>query len=72
MKLNKERGWEAKFCPVDGYAIEKCNLTKYITSCPVCQRDGRQTRLVDRFVVHVPENKILSPLAGGRSDESRD
>lgn len=72
MKLSKERGWEVKFCPVDGYAVEKCQVARYFTNCPVCQRDGRQTRLVDRFVVHVPENKVLTPLSGRSGYENRD
>ena len=60
--LDPEKGWEILLCQKCGYAVEKCRLTRYFLFCPICRRQGRQVRLVDRYVVHVPENKILAPL----------
>ena len=68
--LDGKKGWEIRFCLECGYAIEKCTLTRYFNYCPLCQkRRNIQVRLVDRFVVHVPENKVLIPLPGGKGLE---
>lgn len=65
MPLDPEQGWEIFFCQKCGYAVEKCKLTKNFDYCPLCERRGQQTKLVDRFVIHIPENKVLSPLRKG-------
>ena len=72
MKLDKERGFEVKFCPQCSYAIERCDLTRYFIYCPLCQRNNIETRLVDRFVVHVPENKVLAPTGKGTENSRGD
>jgi len=59
--LDKE-GYEIKFCLKCGYAIERCERTKDFIICPLCRRKDIQSVLVDRFVSHVPENKVLAPL----------
>lgn len=60
--LDKE-GWEIKLCLKCGYALERCELTKRFNACPLCQRKNIKSTLVDRFVTHVPENKVFTPLA---------
>jgi len=67
-RLNKE-GWEIKLCLKCGYALEKCELTKHFSACPLCQRENIRSILVDRFVTHVPENKVLTPLAERRGQQ---
>jgi len=62
--LDGEKGWEILFCLDCGYAVEKCQLTRTWILCPLCLRKGEEVELVDRFVVHVPENKVLKPKAG--------
>lgn len=64
MPLDPEKGWEILFCPNCGYAVEKCRVTRNFIDCPLCERKGQQVRLEDRFVVHIPENKVLKPLSG--------
>jgi len=59
--LDKERGWEIKFCLECGYSIEKAEVTRDIEICPLCQRKGNEVTLVDRFVVQSPVNKFLTP-----------
>jgi len=61
-RLDKE-GWEIKFCLKCGYALERCELTKHFSACPLCLRKDIQSTLVERFVTHVPKNKVLTPLA---------
>lgn len=63
MPLLGREGWEIKFCLKCGYAIEKSAITEKITHCPVCNKKGVESKLVDRFVVHYPENKVIAPLA---------
>ena len=65
MPLNPEQGWEILFCPGCGYAIEACVVTTNLKICPVCWRKGEEVELVDRFVLHRPVNKVLSPLEQG-------
>ncbi|MBA7679355.1 hypothetical protein ES703_87647 [subsurface metagenome] len=62
MPFNAEQGWEIRFCEKCGYAIEKAEATRYIEICPVCHRKGDEVTLVDRFVVHKPVNKVVTPL----------
>ena len=62
-QLNPEQGWEILFCEKCGYAVEKCRVTRNFTYCLICGRRGQQVSLVDRFVVHIPENKVLKPKA---------
>lgn len=61
LNLNKE-GWEIKLCLKCGYALERCEITKHFTACPLCRRKNIKSMLLDRFVTHVPENKVLIPL----------
>jgi hypothetical protein len=61
--LDGWKGWEILFCPVCKYAVEKCRVTQNWQYCPYCERKGRESRLVDRFVVHYPESKVLKPKA---------
>lgn len=64
MPLNPYKGWEVLLCPECAYAIEKCKVTRYIIYCPYCERKGREVKLVDRFVVHYPVNKVVKPMVG--------
>jgi len=59
--FDAEQGWEVSFCTECGFAIEKSWPTRKVTSCPLCRRRGKEVKLVDRFVVHRPENKVLVP-----------
>jgi len=54
-------GWEVAFCPRCGYAVEKCYITRLFTICPVCLRRGKTVSLVDRFIIHNPDYKVLRP-----------
>jgi len=63
--LSKE-GWEIKFCLKCGYAVERCEFTRHFSVCPLCAKNGTQSKLQDRFVTHVPENKVVAPLAEKR------
>lgn len=62
MPFNSEQGWEILFCPGCGYSIEASVVTTNFKICPVCRRKGDEVELVDRFVLHRPVNKVLSPL----------
>jgi hypothetical protein len=61
--LDGEKGWEILFCEKCGYAIDKSRVTRTWTVCPLCLRKGKESQLVDRYVVHYPENKVLKPKA---------
>ena len=59
-----ERGWEILYCEYCGYAIDKSGPAINWKLCPLCVVKGRgEHKLVDRYVVHRPENKILKPHA---------
>jgi hypothetical protein len=60
--LSATEGWEIAFCPQCGYAVEKCRWTQFFTTCPLCLKQDKEVKLVDRFVVHFPENKVMRPL----------
>lgn len=62
MGFDPMEGWEAKFCPGCGYAIPACKQTKDLHRCPLCQEEGKEIKLVDLYVVHQPENKVIWPL----------
>lgn len=62
--FDAEQGWEVRFCQNCGFAIEKSQATQSVASCPLCRQRRREVKLVDRFVVHRPVNKVSAPRAG--------